>query len=86
MSLRVRALGRGSSGRPDLGEVREFAGPSGDLRLLRDPDGEPTPRQVMALWRLGLLVVALDEDDRARFTKAQAAWLIDRARRVEVAA
>jgi hypothetical protein len=47
-----------------------------EVRRLRDPDGEPTGRQLLALNRLGALA-PVQPGQVAPLTKAQAAWLID---------
>jgi hypothetical protein len=61
-----------------LGEIRSFV-VDGEERILADPDGPPTGRQLLALWHADALALVLP-DPANEFTKAQAAWAIDWAR------
>lgn len=62
-----------------LGEIHTFEH-GGSIRELTDPDGEPSRAQLLALWRAGMLAV-VEPAARNQFTKAQAAWVIDWARK-----
>lgn len=60
-----------------LGTIDTFIDPrTGDLRELRDPGGEPSGAQLVALWRHGMLAI-VHPDARNGFTRAQAGWAID---------
>lgn len=58
-------------------EVRSFV-VDGEERLLVDPDGPPSGRQLLALWHAGALAHVLP-DPWNQFTKGEAAWAIDYA-------
>lgn len=57
------------------GEIHAFV-MDGEERLLSDPEGPPTGRQLLALWHVGALALVLP-DPFNQFTKAEAAWAID---------
>jgi hypothetical protein len=63
--------------RPTITTITGFYDQHGTWRELRDPDGPPTARQLMALHRAGALRLA--PLGSSTFTKAQAASLIDSA-------
>lgn len=63
---------------PHLGETCSFV-VDGETRVLENPDGPPTGRQLLALWHADMLALVLP-DPCNEFTKAQAAWAIDWAR------
>jgi hypothetical protein len=56
-------------------EIRSFIA-NREERVLTDPDGPPTGRQLHALWHAGALALVLP-DPWNHFSKAQAAWAID---------
>jgi hypothetical protein len=58
--------------------VTGFVDASGEWRELREPDGPPTARQLVALHRAGALTLA-GPGTGVRFSKAEAARQIDEA-------
>jgi hypothetical protein len=60
-----------------LRRVTGFWAKNGEWRDLQDPDGPPTPRQLLALWHAGALVITRTPDPCNQFAKSEAAWAID---------
>jgi hypothetical protein len=64
-----------------LGRITGFTF-GGERRELINPDGSPTARQLLKLNALGLLA-AVEPGQVEPLTKAEAAWVLDRALRDE---
>ena len=70
----------------ELGFLERFTDPrSGELRELREPDGEPTGRQLRALNRAGCLA-AVEPGKATPLSKGACAWLLDRVGETDGAA
>ena len=58
-----------------LGEIRSFTF-NGYERVMQNPDGPPTGRQLLALWHEGALAIVHPDAEAHVFSRAEAAWAI----------